>query len=87
MLGCNDMNSTLTLIWQTTTRVSSHLAEWQLQSPFTGASFLCRAGRVTEDLLLRMGTVIDIIEPVERFTAQLQSKKGIQTIFDIGQED
>ncbi|KAI1749643.1 AdoMet dependent proline di-methyltransferase-domain-containing protein [Xylaria castorea] len=44
-------------------------------------------GRVTEGLLLHVGTAIDIIEPVQRFTAQLQGKEGIRTIFNVGLED
>ncbi|KAI0435741.1 alpha-N-methyltransferase NTM1 [Xylaria telfairii] len=43
-------------------------------------------GRVTEGLLLQVGTVVDIIEPVQRFTAQLEGKKGIRTIFNVGLE-
>ncbi|KAJ2990387.1 hypothetical protein NUW58_g2978 [Xylaria curta] len=44
-------------------------------------------GRVTEGLLLHVGTAIDIIEPVQKFTAQLEGKKGIRTIFNVGLED
>ncbi|KAI0549599.1 alpha-N-methyltransferase NTM1 [Xylaria curta] len=44
-------------------------------------------GRVTEGLLLPLGTAIDIIEPVQRFTDQLQGKKGIRTIFNVGLQD
>ncbi|KAI0860186.1 alpha-N-methyltransferase NTM1 [Xylaria cubensis] len=44
-------------------------------------------GRVTEGLLLHVGTAIDIIEPVQRFTDQLQGKEGIRTIFNVGLED
>ncbi|KAI0452661.1 AdoMet dependent proline di-methyltransferase-domain-containing protein [Xylaria acuta] len=44
-------------------------------------------GRVTEGLLLHVGTAVDIIEPVQRFTAQLQGKEGIRTIFNVGLED
>ncbi|KAI0468572.1 AdoMet dependent proline di-methyltransferase-domain-containing protein [Xylaria cf. heliscus] len=44
-------------------------------------------GRVTEGLLLHVGTAIDVIEPVQRFTDQLQGKKGIRTIFNVGLED
>ncbi|KAI1120279.1 alpha-N-methyltransferase NTM1 [Nemania abortiva] len=44
-------------------------------------------GRVTEGLLLHIGEVVDIIEPVSKFTDQLQGKKGIRTIFNVGLED
>ncbi|KAI1155929.1 alpha-N-methyltransferase NTM1 [Nemania diffusa] len=44
-------------------------------------------GRITEGLLLHVGEAVDIIEPVSKFTAQLQGKKGIRTIFNVGLED
>jgi protein N-terminal methyltransferase len=46
-----------------------------------------RVGRVTEGLLLHVGEAIDIIEPVPKFTAQLEGKKGIRTIFNVGLQD
>ncbi|KAJ8122627.1 hypothetical protein ONZ43_g1223 [Nemania bipapillata] len=44
-------------------------------------------GRITEGLLLHVGEVVDIIEPISKFTAHLQGKKGVRTIFNVGLED
>ena len=46
-----------------------------------------RIGRVTEGLLLGVSDQVDIIEPVEKFTANLQSKPGVRNIFNVGLEE
>ncbi|KAK3359635.1 alpha-N-methyltransferase NTM1 [Lasiosphaeria hispida] len=44
-------------------------------------------GRVTEGLLVEVAEHVDVIEPVAKFTAELQGKKGVRTIFNQGLED
>lgn len=44
-------------------------------------------GRVTEGLLIHVGASIDVIEPVQKFTAQLEDTHGVRTIFNVGLED
>ncbi|KAH6640996.1 alpha-N-methyltransferase NTM1 [Chaetomium tenue] len=45
-------------------------------------------GRVTEGLLLDgIAQHVDIIEPIAKFTAQLQGKQGVRNIFNMGLED
>lgn len=45
-------------------------------------------GRVTEGLLLGgIAQHVDIIEPIAKFTAQLQGKPGVRNIFNMGLED
>jgi protein N-terminal methyltransferase len=43
-------------------------------------------GRVTKGLLIGIGDQIDIIEPVARFTEQLQREPGVGRIFNDGLE-
>ncbi|KAI0126296.1 alpha-N-methyltransferase NTM1 [Xylariales sp. AK1849] len=44
-------------------------------------------GRVTEGLLLKVSEVVDVVEPVAKFTASLQGKDGVRDVFNIGLED
>jgi protein N-terminal methyltransferase len=46
-----------------------------------------RIGRVTEGLLMDIAEEIDIVEPVAKFTAPLQGRKGIRSIENIGMSD
>ncbi|KAK4455632.1 alpha-N-methyltransferase NTM1 [Podospora aff. communis PSN243] len=43
-------------------------------------------GRITTNLLSTLATEIDIIEPISKFTAVLQGKEGIRTIYNCGLE-
>ncbi|KPM43170.1 hypothetical protein AK830_g3410 [Neonectria ditissima] len=43
-------------------------------------------GRITEGLLLRMAEQVDVIEPVVKFTDELQGKPGVGEIFNVGLE-
>jgi protein N-terminal methyltransferase len=42
---------------------------------------------VTEGLLLRVSEYVDIIEPISKFTASLESKQGVRSVFNVGLED
>ncbi|KAF4976805.1 hypothetical protein FZEAL_6586 [Fusarium zealandicum] len=60
----------------------------------TGRSTVPRAleggagiGRVTEGLLLQVAEQVDVIEPVAKFTAALEGKAGVGSIFNVGLED
>ncbi|UKZ83201.1 hypothetical protein TrVFT333_011006 [Trichoderma virens FT-333] len=44
-------------------------------------------GRVTEGLLLNIAEQVDVIEPVAKFTAALQSKPGVRNVFNVGLQD
>ncbi|KAK3328192.1 S-adenosylmethionine-dependent methyltransferase-like protein [Cercophora scortea] len=44
-------------------------------------------GRVTEGLLLDVAENVDIVEPIAKFTAALQGKKGVRQIFNLGLEE
>ncbi|KAH6850708.1 alpha-N-methyltransferase NTM1 [Chaetomium sp. MPI-CAGE-AT-0009] len=45
-------------------------------------------GRVTEGLLLDgIAQNVDVIEPIAKFTAKLQGKPGVRSIFNMGLED
>lgn len=51
-------------------------------------SSYCRIGRVTEGLLLNgIAQQVDVIEPIAKFTNQLQGKPGVRDIFNMGLED
>ncbi len=51
-------------------------------------TFSLSIGRVTEGLLLDgIATQVDVIEPIAKFTAGLQDKSGVRTIFNMGLED
>ncbi|KAF4467171.1 duf858 domain-containing protein [Fusarium albosuccineum] len=43
-------------------------------------------GRVTEGLLLQVAEQVDVIEPVAKFTAVLEGKAGVGSIFNVGLE-
>ncbi|KAJ3548933.1 hypothetical protein NM208_g754 [Fusarium decemcellulare] len=43
-------------------------------------------GRVTEGLLLLVAEQVDVIEPVAKFTAVLEGKAGVGSIFNVGLE-
>ena len=53
--------------------------------PFLGRT--CRVGRITEGLLLGVADQVDVIEPIAKFTAGLQSKPGVRSVFNIGLEE
>jgi protein N-terminal methyltransferase len=45
-------------------------------------------GRITEGLLLDgIARQVDVIEPIAKFTAALQGKPGVRTVFTMGLED
>ncbi|KAL6699687.1 alpha-N-methyltransferase NTM1 [Trichoderma pleuroticola] len=44
-------------------------------------------GRVTEGLLLPIAEQVDVVEPVAKFTAALQTKPGVRTVFNVGLQD
>lgn len=48
---------------------------------------MCRVGRITEGLLLGVAEQVDVIEPIAKFTAGLQSKPGVRSVFNIGLEE
>ncbi|KAF6838742.1 DUF858 domain-containing protein [Colletotrichum plurivorum] len=66
-------------------------------SPPTQGSEPCRApadpqpfpsiGRITEGLLLDVAEQVDIVEPIAKFTAALQEKSGVGSVFNIGLEE
>ncbi|KAF6821025.1 DUF858 domain-containing protein [Colletotrichum sojae] len=44
-------------------------------------------GRITEGLLLDVAEQVDIVEPIAKFTAALQEKSGVGSVFNIGLEE
>jgi protein N-terminal methyltransferase len=44
-------------------------------------------GRVTDGLLLRLADAVDVVEPMAKFTAALEGRPGVRTIFNVGLED
>lgn len=44
-------------------------------------------GRITEDLLVGIADIVDIIEPIAKFTDGLKEKDGVGNIFNIGLEE
>ena len=48
---------------------------------------LRRIGRVTEGVLLHVAKEVDVVEPMAKFTAALQGKKGVRSIFNVGLEE
>jgi protein N-terminal methyltransferase len=46
-----------------------------------------RIGRITEGLLLAIARKVDIVEPIAKFSDNLQGKDGIGKIFNVGLED
>ncbi|KAK8058213.1 hypothetical protein PG994_008661 [Apiospora phragmitis] len=44
-------------------------------------------GRVTEGLLVNITDHVDVIEPVTKFTAALQEKRKVRTVFSMGLEE
>lgn len=43
-------------------------------------------GRITKDLLLSLSTIVDIVEPISKFTAELVDVPGIGDIYNAGLE-
>lgn len=43
-------------------------------------------GRITEGLLLDVADTVDIVEPIAKFTKQLEGKQGVGRIFNTGLE-
>ncbi|KAL2686998.1 hypothetical protein Neosp_004547 [[Neocosmospora] mangrovei] len=43
-------------------------------------------GRITKGLLLHVADRVDVIEPVAKFTAELEGKPGVGDIFNVGLE-
>jgi protein N-terminal methyltransferase len=46
-----------------------------------------RIGRVTEGLLLPLADEVDVIEPVAKFTKELQGKEGVRNVYNVGLQD
>ncbi|KHN96511.1 uncharacterized protein MAM_05454 [Metarhizium album ARSEF 1941] len=44
-------------------------------------------GRVTEGLLLPVSEHVDVVEPICKFTAALQGRPGVRSIFNVGLEE
>ncbi|KAJ0301657.1 hypothetical protein COL5a_005673 [Colletotrichum fioriniae] len=44
-------------------------------------------GRITEGFLLDVAEQVDIVEPIAKFTAALQEKSGVGSVFNIGLEE
>ncbi|OHW92119.1 DUF858 domain-containing protein [Colletotrichum incanum] len=44
-------------------------------------------GRITEGFLLDVAEQVDIVEPIAKFTAALQEKPGVGSVFNIGLEE
>ncbi|KAF4853318.1 Alpha N-terminal protein methyltransferase 1 [Colletotrichum siamense] len=44
-------------------------------------------GRITEGLMLDVAEQVDIVEPIAKFTAALQEKLGVGSVFNIGLEE
>ncbi|OLN83703.1 Alpha N-terminal protein methyltransferase 1 [Colletotrichum chlorophyti] len=44
-------------------------------------------GRITEGLLLDVAEQVDIVEPIAKFTAALQEKSGVGSVYNIGLEE
>ncbi|KAL7803414.1 alpha-N-methyltransferase NTM1 [Trichoderma aethiopicum] len=44
-------------------------------------------GRVTEGLLLPLADEVDVIEPVAKFTQELQGKQGVRNVYNVGLQD
>ncbi|KAH8894817.1 hypothetical protein GQ53DRAFT_744226 [Thozetella sp. PMI_491] len=43
-------------------------------------------GRITEGLLLNVAEQVDVVEPIAKFTANLQGKAGVRHVFNMGLE-
>jgi len=44
-------------------------------------------GRVTEGLLFGVADVVDVVEPVAKFTEGLKGKPGVRNVFSMGLEE
>ncbi|TDZ65003.1 Alpha N-terminal protein methyltransferase 1 [Colletotrichum trifolii] len=44
-------------------------------------------GRITEGLLVDVAEQVDIVEPIAKFTAALEEKQGVGSVFNIGLEE
>ena len=50
-------------------------------------SFINRIGRITENLLLKVASEVDVLEPVEKLTDAIKGKPGVRNIYNVGLED
>lgn len=46
-----------------------------------------RIGRITENLLLKVASEVDVLEPVEKLTDAIKGTPGVRHIFNVGLED
>lgn len=46
----------------------------------------CSIGRITKDLLQSLSETVDIVEPISKFTAELEDVPGIGDIYNVGLE-
>lgn len=53
----------------------------------TYADIESRIGRITEGLLLKISEMVDIVEPIAKFSDNLRGKGGVGQIFNVGLED
>lgn len=44
-------------------------------------------GRITENLLLKVASEVDIVEPVEKLTDSIKDTPGVRNIFNVGLEN
>ncbi|KAH8171444.1 adoMet dependent proline di-methyltransferase domain-containing protein [Sarocladium implicatum] len=44
-------------------------------------------GRITENLLLKVASEVDVVEPVEKLTDAIKGKPGVRNIFNVGLEN
>ncbi|SPO04476.1 probable putative methyltransferase [Cephalotrichum gorgonifer] len=44
-------------------------------------------GRITEGLLVSVSETVDVVEPIQKFTENLQSKPGVGRVFNVGLEE
>jgi len=60
---------------------------WPFLNYEIAANKIHRIGRITEGLLLAIARKVDIVEPIAKFSDNLQGKDGIGKIFNVGLED
>lgn len=46
-----------------------------------------RIGRITEGLLLNVAQEVDVVEPIAKFTSDLEKKPGVRRVFNMGLEE
>jgi len=46
-----------------------------------------RIGRISEGLLLGIAIIVDIVEPIPKFSGNLEGKPGIGEVFNVGLEE